>query len=136
MLIVNSQQERITFDLYLQTRLNRIFTPLCNSSPETPQVIVALTVTAVIHLISLVTHSSPESLYLAENVWYRRLIHSSPLVNVFRVTSKISLYIAQYQINTSARVMSGWRVTKMNHRYNSLIDKPLQRYGWRVAELF
>ena len=46
----------------------RILEQLCNSSPVALQVVVALIVTAVIHLQTLVTHSSPESLYLADNV--------------------------------------------------------------------
>jgi hypothetical protein len=58
---------------------------------------VALIVTAVIHLISLVTHSSPESLYLTENVEYMRLIHSSPLFNDFRVMSELVLQVVLYQ---------------------------------------
>ena len=75
----------------------RILTPLCNLSPVTSQVIVALIVTAVIHFKALVTHSSPESLYLIENVNIARLIHSSPLVTHFRVTSEMILQLVLYQ---------------------------------------
>ena len=77
----------------------RIFTLLCNSSPSTLQVVVALIVTTVIHLNALVTYSSPESLYLAENVNVVRLIHSSPIFNAKRVTSEICLQIIDYEDN-------------------------------------
>ena len=58
---------------------------------------MTLNVTAVIHFKALVTHSSPESLYLAENVTIVRLIHSSPLVAIFRVTSELTLQFILYQ---------------------------------------
>jgi len=61
----------------------RILEQLYDSSPSTLQVIVALIVTAVIHFEALVTHSSPKSLYLIENVRNTRLIHSSPLITDF-----------------------------------------------------
>ena len=51
----------------------------------------------MIHFNPLVTHSSPESLYHIENVKVVRLIHSSPLVTVFRVTSELSLQLILYQ---------------------------------------
>ena len=62
----------------------RILEQLVNSSPLALQVIVTLFVTAVIHFKTLVTHSSPKSLYLVENVGYRRLILSSPTRHLFR----------------------------------------------------
>ena len=69
----------------------RIFTLLVNSSPSTLQVIVTLWVTAVIHFKTLVTHSSPKSLYLVEYVENIRANHSSPLINVLRVTSELAM---------------------------------------------
>ena len=63
------------------------------SSPSTLQVIVTLTITAVIHFKTLVTHSSPKSLYLAENVDNTHAIHSSPTRHLFRVTSELALQL-------------------------------------------
>ena len=54
------------------TLKKRILEQLVNSSPLALQVIVTLLVTAVIHFKALVTHSSPESLYLAENMRFTR----------------------------------------------------------------
>ncbi len=85
----------------------RILEQLVNSSPSTLQVIVTLTITAVIHFKALVTHSSPKSLYLVEYVENIHANHSSPLVNVFKVTSELITQIAMCQDNTRARVMSG-----------------------------
>ena len=100
---------------------------------------MTLTFTAVIHLKTLVTHSSPKSLYLTENVQYRRSIHSSPLVNVFRVMSEFFFQITQYQVNTSVRVMSGWRV-KRNESPLQLSDTEnftrLWVTSWRVVLKF
>ena len=62
---------------------------------------MTLIVTAVIHFNALVTHSSPESLYLADYMKLVRFIHSSPLVNVFRVTSESTLQISLCQNDTS-----------------------------------
>ena len=76
---------------------NRIFILLCNSSPSTLQVVVTLMVTAVIHFKALVTHSPPKSLYLTDNVSITKKIHSSPLINDFRVTSELTLQIILYQ---------------------------------------
>ena len=73
------------------TLKKRIFTQLVNSSPITLQVIVTLLVTAVIHFKALVTHSSPKTLYLVEYVENIRANHSSPLINVLRVTSDLSM---------------------------------------------
>ena len=67
----------------------RIFIQLVNSSPSTLQVIVTLLVTAVIHFETLVTHLSPKSLYLVEYVENIHANHSSPLINVLRVTSDL-----------------------------------------------
>ena len=69
----------------------RIFTLLVNSSPITLQMVVLLLVTAVIHFKTLVTHSSPKSLYLVEYVENIRANHSSPLINVLRVTSEYAM---------------------------------------------
>ena len=85
----------------------RILEQLVNSSPSALQVIVTLLVTAVIHFKILVTHSSPKSLYLVEYVENIHANHSSPLVNVFRVTSELITQIAMCQDNTHAWVMSG-----------------------------
>ena len=85
----------------------RILEQLVNSSPLALQVIVTLFVTAVIHLKALVTHSSPKSLYLVEYVDNTCANQSSPLVNVFRVTSELITQIVMYQDDTPARVMSG-----------------------------
>ena len=68
-----------------------IFTLLVNSSPLALQVIVTLLVTAVIHFKALVTHSSPKSLYLVEYVENIHTNHSSPLINVLRVTSELAM---------------------------------------------
>ena len=73
------------------TLKKRIFTLLVNSSPLALQVIVTLLVTAVIHFKALVTHSSPKSLYLLEYVENIRANHSSPLINVLRVTSELAM---------------------------------------------
>ena len=86
---------------------NRIFTLPVNSSPSALQVIEALTITEAIHFKALVTHSSPKTLYLVEYVENIRANHSSPLVNVFRVTSELITQIVMYQDDTHARVMSG-----------------------------
>ena len=85
----------------------RILEQLVNSSPLALQVIVTLWVTAVIHFKTLVTHSSPKSLYLVEYVENIHANHSSPLVNVLRVTSELIMQTAMYQDDTHARVMSG-----------------------------
>ena len=85
----------------------RIFTLLVNSSPLTLQIVVTLWVTAVIHFKALVTHSSPKTLYLVEYVENIHANHSSPLVNVFRVTSELITQIAMCQDDTHARAMSG-----------------------------
>ena len=69
----------------------RILEELVNSSPSALQVIVTLFVTAVIHFTSLVTHSSPKTLYLVEYVENIRAIHSSPLISFFRVTSEFAM---------------------------------------------
>ena len=69
----------------------RIFILLCNSSPVTQQVIVTLLVTAVIHFKTLVTHSSPKTLYLVEYVENIHANHSSPLIGIFRVTSEFAM---------------------------------------------
>ena len=69
----------------------RIFILLCNSSPVTLQVIVTLLVTVVIYFKALVTHSSPKTLYLVEYVENIRANHSSPLINVLRVTSEYAM---------------------------------------------
>ena len=69
----------------------RIFTLLVNSSPSTLQVIVTLTITEVIHFKALVTHSSPKTLYLVEYVDNICTNHSSPLINVLRVTSEFAM---------------------------------------------
>ncbi len=69
----------------------RIFIQLVNSSPSTLQVIVTLTITAVIHFKALVTHSSPKSLYLLEYMENIHANHSSPLINVLRVTSEYAM---------------------------------------------
>ena len=71
--------------------LKRILEQLVNSSPLALQVIVTLLVTAVIHFKALVTHSSPKSLYLVEYVDNTRANHSSPLINVLRVTSELAM---------------------------------------------
>ena len=75
----------------------RILEQLCNSSPSTLQVIVALWVTAVIHSKTLVTHSSPKSLYLVENVRFAMFIHSSPTRHLFRMTSELAMQLILYQ---------------------------------------
>ena len=85
----------------------RILEQFVNSSPSTLQVIVTLLVTAVIHFKTLVTHSSPKYLYLVEYVENIRANHSSPLINVLRVTSELIMQTAMYQDDTHARVMSG-----------------------------
>jgi hypothetical protein len=85
----------------------RILEQLVNSSPSTLQVIVTLTITAVIHFKALVTHSSPKTLYLVEYVENIHANHSSPLVNVFRVTSELIVQMVMYQDDTRVRVMSG-----------------------------
>ena len=85
----------------------RILEQLVNSSPVALQVIVTLLVTAVIHFKALVTHSSPKTLYLVEYVENIHANHSSPLVNVFRVTSELITQIVMYQDDTYAWVMSG-----------------------------
>ena len=69
----------------------RILEQLVNSSPSTLQVIVTLTITEVIHFKALVTYSSPKSLYLVEYVENIRANHSSPLINVLRVTSEYAM---------------------------------------------
>ena len=69
----------------------RILEELVNSSPVTQQVIETLLVTAVIHFKALVTHSSPKSLYLLEYVENIHANHSSPLINVLRVTSEFAM---------------------------------------------
>ena len=69
----------------------RIFILLCNSSPVTLQVIVTLLVTVVIYFKALVTHSSPKTLYLVEYVENIHANHSSPLINVLRVTSEYAM---------------------------------------------
>ena len=69
----------------------RILEQLVNSSPVTLQVIETLLVTAVIHFKALVTHSSPKSLYLVEYVENIHANHSSPLINVLRVTSEYAM---------------------------------------------
>ena len=69
----------------------RILEQLVNSSPSTLQVIVTLLVTAVILFKALVTHSSPKSLYLLEYVENIHANHSSPLINVLRVTSGLAM---------------------------------------------
>ena len=69
----------------------RILEQLCNSSPSALQVIVTLLVKAVIHFKALVTHLSPKSLYLVEYVENIRANHSSPLINVLRVTSEYAM---------------------------------------------
>ena len=69
----------------------RILEQLVNSSPLALQVIVTLLVTAVIHFKALVTHSSPKSLYLVEYVDDICTNHSSPLINVLRVTSEYAM---------------------------------------------
>ena len=55
----------------------------------------------MIHFIPLVTHSSPISLYVAENVYIINKIHSSPFVNAFRVTSELDLQLVMYQYDIS-----------------------------------
>ena len=75
----------------------RIFIQLVNSSPLALQVIVTLTITAVIHFKTLVTHSSPKSLYLAENVDNTCTIHSSPTRHLFRVTSELAMQLILFQ---------------------------------------
>ena len=85
----------------------RILEQLVNSSPVALQVIVTLLVTAVIHFKALVTHLSPKSLYLVEYVENIHANHSSPLINVLRVTSELITQIVIYQDDTHARVMSG-----------------------------
>ena len=69
----------------------RILEQLVNSSPSALQVVVTLWVTAVIHFKALVTHSSPISLYVAENVYIINKIHSSPIYDDFRVMSELAL---------------------------------------------
>ena len=69
----------------------RILEQLVNSSPVALQVIVTLLVTAVIHFVSLVTHSSPKTLYLVEYVENIHANHSSPLIYVFWVTSDLAV---------------------------------------------
>ena len=69
----------------------RILEQLVNSSPLALQVIVTLTITEVIHFKALVTHSSPKSLYLVEYVENIHANHSSPLINVLRVTSEYAM---------------------------------------------
>ena len=117
----------------------RIFTLLCNSSPVTLQVIVTLTITEVIHFKALVTHSSPKTLYLVEYVENIHANHSSPLVNVFRVTSELITQIVMYQDDTYAWVMSGWRV-KWNESPLQLSDTEnfmaLWVTSWRVVWKF
>ena len=61
---------------------------------------MTLVVTAVFHFIPLVTHSSPESLYLTDYVKLVRFVYSSPLANVFRVTSESALQTSLFQSNT------------------------------------
>ena len=85
----------------------RILEQLVNSSPVTLQVIETLLVTAVIHFKALVTHLSPKSLYLVEYVENIHANHSSPLVNVFRLTSELIMQMIMYQGDTHAWVMSG-----------------------------
>ena len=58
---------------------------------------MTLYVTAVIHLKALVPHSSPRSLYLAEDVSFTTLIHSSPTRHLFRVTSELAMQLILYQ---------------------------------------
>ena len=58
---------------------------------------MALIVTAVIHFKTLVTHSSPRALYLAEDVSFTTLIHSSPTRHLFRVTSELAMQLFLYQ---------------------------------------
>ena len=85
----------------------RILEQLVNSSPLTLQIVVTLWVTAVIHFKTLVTHSSPKTLYLVEYVDNICTNHSSPLVNVFRVTSELIVQMVMYQDDTYAWVMGG-----------------------------
>ena len=58
---------------------------------------MTLWVTAVIHFKTLVTRSSPKSLYLTENVDNTHAIHSSPTRHLFRVTSELALQLILYQ---------------------------------------
>ena len=51
----------------------------------------------MIHFKALVTHSSPESLYVVESVSVINKIHSSPIYDVFRVMSEIALQLVRYQ---------------------------------------
>ena len=51
----------LTLGTHIHRKKNRISALLCNSSPVTLQVIVTLDITAVIHFVPLVTHSSPSS---------------------------------------------------------------------------
>ena len=54
-------------------------------------------IATVIHFKALVTHSSPESLYVVESVSVINKIHSSPIYDVFRVTSELDLQLVMYQ---------------------------------------
>ena len=51
----------------------------------------------MIHFKALVTHSSPESLYVVESVSVINKIHSSPIYDDFRVMSELDLQLVMYQ---------------------------------------
>ena len=91
----------------------------------------------MIHFKTLVTHSSPLS---GISCWYRTSCMANLLVTLKRVTSG-------WRVNRPCKCQIlnkiqgfGWWVgdecSKMNHRCNPKSHNNLQRWGWRVDELY
>ena len=113
----------VTLSEFMRHWKKRILEQLCNSSPSTLQVVVALSITAVIHFKALVTRSSPKSLYLTDNMNVARFIHSSPFSgDEWNISANHSIS-NQYTCNGDEWVTSEskwitattfWRITSYN----------------------
>ena len=101
----------LTLGTHIHRKKNRISALLCNSSPVTLQVIVTLDITAVIHFVPLVTHSSPSS---GISIWYKATCKGNSLITYFWVTSgeRVNCACNIHIINKihGFRRWVGWRV--------------------------
>ena len=92
---------------------------------------------AVIHFVSVVTHSSPLN---SISCWYRIscIVNSPVTLKRWRVGGE---WINLVNLTFSTRYKAlGWWVGdecfEMNHRCNHKSHNNLQRWGWRVDELY